>query len=482
MQTPRPAMLHAQASSMRAAGSTLDAHICLQTPPDPRQDGGRRDDRRGTSPGSPPDLDELWRDFNRKLNDLFRRRGGGLGGPRGPRRSGFKPSGPLAGMAASVVAVLFVLTWLGSGFFVVQDGEQGVVTQLGRIVGLEDPGLHWHLPGPFGGVQIVDVGQSRVVDLGIGASDGDGGMGPGELVTADGDIVDVRYSVRYRIIDARAYVLAGNDPDALVRNAGRVAVREIVGARTVGALLGTGHATLADQTQQRIQALLDPVKAGIDVTGVTVKQVQPPAATRSAFAALSAARQVSDQWIADARGHAGEVVTSARGTASAMLLKAEAYRTRVVAEATGDADRFNKVLTQYRKAPEVTRESMYLQAMQDMLSKVTKVVVDTHGSGTVINLPLDKLLAADGASQASSSLQEGVPASLRPPVSAPLSLTAPQASTSGSMPAASSAGGAGTALARPSAAASLSTSAPLPPTNPASAGDPRVLSRNRDAR
>ncbi len=372
-------------------------------------DGDRRNPRPGNS-GGPPDLDDLWRDFNRKLNSLFGRRGGG--GFRAPRRPGaFQPTPRMAGRALLVLALALVLGWLGSGFFVVQQGQVAVVTRLGAVDSVVQPGLNWHYPAPFGRAVIVDVDALRTQPVGDSSVGTLSGAPMSSMLTSDGDIVDVRLSVQWRVGKPLDFVFGDRDPEAAVAQAARQAVRAVVAGSTLQQVLHGERGSLARQTRERVQALLDDWHAGVRVTDLDIEHVRVPQPVRAAYDAAVKAHQDAQRLRASAQAYAQDVLPRARGTAAALVQQAEGYKASVVAQATGDAARFDLIYQQYRKAPQVTRESMYLQTMQHILSRVTKIVVDSHASSNLLYLPLDKLLQA-GATAPSAARPPAGSASL----------------------------------------------------------------------
>ncbi|MDE2120061.1 MAG: FtsH protease activity modulator HflK [Betaproteobacteria bacterium] len=436
-------------------------------------DGDRRNQRPGGS-GGPPDLDELWRDFNRKLNGLFGRRGGGGGGGGGfrpPRRPGsFQPSPRMLSRALLVAVLLLVLGWLGSGFFVVQQGQVAVVTRLGAVTAVEQPGLNWHYPSPFGRAVIVGVDALRTQPVGDSTVGALSGAPMSSMLTADGNIVDIRLSVQWRVGQALDYVFGDRDPEAAVSQAAKEAIRSVVAGLTLEQVLHGDRSTLARSTQQRVQTLLDRWKSGVRVTDLSVQRVEVPEPVRPAYAAADKAREQARQLRAQAQAYAQDVLPRAKGTADTLEQQAEGYKASVVAQAQGDAARFDLIYQQYRKAPQVTRESMYLQTMQQILSSVTKVMVTSHGSDNLLYLPLDKLLQAGSSPAAAGAGARGGAALPLPGGLA--GLTGPsQGPAPGSSPAPAPANAAaGTAQAAASQAAA-NASNPSPAASAAAASD-----------
>ncbi len=352
----------------------------------------------------PPDLDELWRDFNKKLSGLF----GGKGGPGGPQRpsnerppggggGGFQPDMKSAGIGAGLIAVVALLVWLGSGFFIVQEGQQAVVTTFGRFSNTVDAGFQWRMPYPVQGHEVVSVTQLQSVEVGRTAVVQATGLRESSMLTQDENIVDIRFTVQYRRADARAYLFENRNADEAVVMAAESAVREIVGSSKIDSVLYERRDAIAADLVKSIQAQLDRLKAGIVVANVNLQSVQVPEAVQAAFNDAVKAGADRDRLVNEGRAYASDVIPKARGTASRLLEEAEGYRARVEAQAEGDAQRFRSVLTEYQKAPQVTRDRLYLETMQQVYSNVSKVLVDSRSGSNLLYLPLDRLLQQAGA-------------------------------------------------------------------------------------
>ncbi len=366
----------------------------------PPPDADRRNPRPG---GGPPDLDDLWRDFNRKLNGLFGRRGGGRGGGgfRPPRRPGrFRPTPQVLSRGLVALIVLLALGWLGSGFFVVRQGQVAVVSSLGASVSVAQPGLNWHDPAPFGSAVLVDIGTLRTQPVGDSSVGTLSGAPRSSMLTADGDIVDLRLNVQWRVGKPLDYVYGDRDPDAAVAQASEQAIRGVVASLSLDQVLHGDRALLARQAQQRVQQLLDRWHSGVHVSDLTIQRLQVPQAVRAADDQARKAALDSERLLAQARAYAQDVLPRAQASADALLQQARGYKASVVARAQGDAARFNLIYDEYRKAPQVTREGLYLQTMRHILGRVTKVVVSSKGSNNLIYLPLDRLQQAPGPAAA----------------------------------------------------------------------------------
>ena len=343
----------------------------------------------------PPDLDELWRDFNRKLSGLFGGKGGGPapGGERPPGGgSPFQPDMKSAGIGAGLIAGVVALVWLGSGFFIVQEGQQAVITSFGKYSHTVDAGFQWRFPYPFQAHETVSVTQLRSVEVGRNTVVQATGLRDSSMLTQDENIIDIRFTVQYRLKDARAYLFENRNPDEAVVQAAESAVREIVGRSKVDSVLYEQRDALATDLVKSVQTQLDRLKAGIVVVNINVQNVQVPDSVQAAFNDAVKASADRDRFKNEGQAYASDVIPKARGTASRLAEEAEGYRSRVIAQAEGDAQRFRSVLAEYQKAPVVTRDRLYLETMQQVLSNVTKVMIDTHGGGNLLNLPLDKIM------------------------------------------------------------------------------------------
>ena len=352
----------------------------------------------------PPDLDELWRDFNRKLSGLFGGRGGGGGMPpgRGDGPGNFQPDMRSAGIGMGLIGAVVVLGWLGSGFFIVQEGQQAVITSFGKYSNTVDAGFQWRLPYPFQAHETVPVTQLRSVDVGRNSVVQATGLRDSSMLTQDENIVDIRFTVQYRLKDARAYLFENRSPDEAVVLASESAVREIVGRSKVDSVLYEQRDALAADLVKSVQAQLDRLKAGIVIVTVNVQNVLVPDSVLAAFNDAVKAGADRDRFKNEGQAYASDVVPKARGAASRLLEEAEGYRARVIAQAEGDAQRFRSVLAEYQKAPTVTRDRLYIETMQQIYSNVTKLMVDSRPGSNLTVLPLDKLLGSAASGGASA--------------------------------------------------------------------------------
>ncbi|MCY4754710.1 FtsH protease activity modulator HflK [Pelomonas aquatica] len=356
----------------------------------------------------PPDLDELWRDFNRKLSGLF---GGRSGGPSGGNGSGGSPDMKGAGIGIGLIAGVVALGWLASGFFIVQEGQQGVITSFGKYSKTVEAGFQWRLPFPFQQHEIVSVTQLQQVDVGRNSVVPATGLRDSSMLTQDENIVDIRFTVQYTIKDARDFLYENVLPKDAVTLAAESAVREIVGKSTMDSVLYEQRDAIAAELVKSIQTQLDRLKAGIQIKNVNVQSVQPPEQVQAAFEDAFKAGQNKEQTKNEAQAYANEVIPRAQGESAKLREQAEGYKARVVATAEGDAQRFKSVLAEYQKAPQVTRDRIYIDTMQQIYSSVSKVMVDSRTGSNMLYLPLDKLLQQGGSTVTVSPPQ---PASVVP--------------------------------------------------------------------
>ena len=366
-------------------------------PPNPLT-SGERDNKRSPTQG-PPDLDELWRDFNRKLGGLFGGSGRGGSGGKGSG-GGFQPDMKNAGVGAGLIAGVVVLIWLGTGFFIVQEGQQAVITQFGKYHSSVGAGFNWRLPYPIQRHELIFVTQIRSVDVGRDTVIKATGLRESAMLTADENIVEIKFAVQYRLNDARAFLFESKDPTLAVVQAAETAVREVVGKMRMDSALSEERDQIAPRVRDLMQTILDRYKVGIEVVGINLQQggVRPPEQVQAAFDDVLKAGQERERAKNEAQAYANDVVPRAIGSASRLKEESDAYKERVVAQAKGDAQRFSSVLTEYQKAPQVTRDRLYVDAMQQVYSNVTKVMVDSKSGSNLLYLPLDKIMQMNGPS------------------------------------------------------------------------------------
>ncbi len=328
---------------------------------------------RNSRQDGPPDLDKLVRDLQKKFSGLF---GSGGSGGSGSRSDG---GAPLIG-----VLVLVLIGWAATGFYRVDEAERGVVQRFGAYVETTQPGLRWHLPWPF---EVVDrVNTLQISDFPQTTS----------MLTSDENIVIVDMVVQYRNADPMKFLFDVEDPLGTLADASESAIREVVGKNNMDFILGGGREEIAEQTQQTIQHAMDEYSTGIVITKVNLKDVNFPAQVEAAVQDAIKAREDKQRFALEAETYANDILPKARGAAVREIQDAEAYRERVIADAQGEAARFEALLTEYLKAPEVTRERLYIEAMEAVYSNSNKVLLDAEGSGNLLYLPVDQLINKAG--------------------------------------------------------------------------------------
>ncbi len=336
----------------------------------------------------PPDLDELWRDFNRKLSGMFGGRNGGSSGGGAGGAPDMKGAGIGIGLIAGVVA----LGWLASGFFIVQEGQQGVITSFGKYDKTVEAGFQWRLPYPFQAHEVQPVSQLRQVEVGRNSVVAATGLRESSMLTQDENIVDIRFKVQFTIRDLKDFLFENRDPEQAVLLAAESAVREIVGKSAMDSVLYEQRDAIAADLVKSIQAQMDRLKAGVQIKNVNLESVQAPDQVQAAFDDVQKANADRERAKNDAQAYANDKIPSAQGDAAKLREQAEGYKASVIARAEGDAERFKSVLAEYQKAPQVTRDRIYIDTMQQIYANVSKVMVDSRNGSNMLYLPLDKLL------------------------------------------------------------------------------------------
>ena len=358
----------------------------------------------------PPDLDELWRNFNRRLSELFGRRRRGGDEPPTP------PSSWQIGGGAGVLIALIVLVWLASGFYIVVEGQRGIVLTFGRFSQETSPGLRWRMPWPIQSQEIVNLAQVRTLEVGYRNNVRTKVLRESLMLTDDENIVDLQFAVQYLVKDARDYVFNVRRPDESAMQIAETAVREVIGKSTMDAILYETQVDVANRARDLMQSIHDRYGTGIQVSTVTIQNAQPPEQVQAAFDDAVKAGQDRERQKNEGQAYANDVIPRARGTASRLQQEAEGYRQRVMASAEGDASRFRAVLTEYAKAPVVTRERIYIETMQQVLQSTSKIMMDYRGAGNLLYLPLDRLMQSAGAQAEGAAPPRPAPA--EPPAEA----------------------------------------------------------------
>ncbi len=364
-----------------------------------RNDGGRNDDDTSRRPQNdgPPDLDEVWKDFNNRLGSLFGGKRGG-GGPRSPRSNGggSVPSLPSGSpKLLGVLALIAILIWGLSGFMIVQEGQVAVVTRFGKYTKTMPPGLQWRIPYPIEDHQMVNIAQLRTFEVGYRGTARNKVLPESLMLTTDENIVDVQYVVQYRLNPDGApdYLFRTSMPDESVRQAAETAMREIVGRKTMDFVLYEGRTEVATEVHNLAQSILDRYQTGIQISTVAIQNVQPPEQVQAAFDDAVKAGQDRERQINEGNAYANQVLPQAEGQVARMLQDAEGYRAKVVGDAEGDTARFTSIEAEFAKAPDITRQRMYLATMEEILESSAKVMLDADSSTNMLYLPLDKILS-----------------------------------------------------------------------------------------
>jgi membrane protease subunit HflK len=362
--------------------------------------GGNRDPWGGNGRDKgPPDLDEVIRKISDKLGGLFGGKSGG-GSGRGPGRSSS------AGIWV-IIGIIFAL-WLASGFYIVDEGKRAVVLRFGRYVDTTQPGPHLRLPFPFESHEIVDVEQRRAEEIGYrsGAAQTAIRSLPKEalMLTQDENIVDVRLNVQYQIQDPRNYLFNVVDPQETLRQVMESAAREAIGKSTMDFVLTEGRSDIVADIKSLSQEILDRYGTGLSITNVNLQDAQPPDEVQAAFADAIKAREDEQRFKNEAEAYRNEVIPRARGQAARRLEESSAYKDQIVAKAEGEASRFEQLLGEYQKAPEVTRQRLYLETMESVLGRTNKVILTGEGgNNSLFYLPLDKLINQRSGSETLSN-------------------------------------------------------------------------------
>ncbi|MDD4930399.1 MAG: FtsH protease activity modulator HflK [Gallionella sp.] len=348
---------------------------------------GLNDPQWGNKNGGPPDLEALLRRLNGKLAALM----GKTAGSNGSNNGG--PSVPkFSGGALALLGVIAALIWLGSGFYIVDASQRGVVLRFGKQVDVTLPGPRWHMPYPIETVELVNLSQVRTVEIGYRDNVKNKMAKESLMLTDDENIVDIQFAVQYFLRDPGEYLFNNRNPDENVRQAAETAIREVVGKSKMDFVLYEGREQVAANATKLIQDILDRYKSGIVISKLTMQNAQPPEQVQAAFDDAVKAGQDRERQKNEGQAYANDVVPRARGTASRLIQESEGYKQSVIANAEGDASRFKQILVEYEKAPAVTRDRMYLDMMSQVMGNISKVMVDQKNGNSLLYLPLDKLI------------------------------------------------------------------------------------------
>ncbi len=360
----------------------------------------------------PPDLEEIWRDVNRRLQGLFGKstKTGGSGNGNPPSSNTPRLSPRQFGGGIGLIAALVLVIWIASGFYIVDASQRGIVLQFGKFKETTDPGLRWRMPWPIQSNEVVNLSGVRTIEIGYRGSEKNKVPKEALMLTDDENIVSVEFAVQYLLKDPMNYVFKNRNPDDTVMQAAETAIREVVGKSKMDFVLYEGRDVIAANTQKLIQEILDHYETGIQVRSVTMQSTQPPEQVQAAFDDATKAGQDKERQKNEGQAYANDVIPRARGAASRLEQEAVGYKARMIATAEGDASRFSQILTEYSKAPEVTRQRLYLETMQQVYANTSKIMVDAKGGGNLLYLPLDKLMQAAALAPATAAQDTVAPA------------------------------------------------------------------------
>jgi membrane protease subunit HflK len=342
----------------------------------------------GRNNDGPPDLDEVLRQLSRKLNAMF----GGNKANKPSSGASAEPNIPLVPILS-----LVILVWFATGFYIVDQGSRGVVLRFGQHVETTMPGPRWHMPFPIESATVMNMEQVRTVEVGYRSAEGGTGrskeLRESLMLTDDENIIDLQFAVQYNLKSVEDALFNNRSAEQSVRGIAETAIREVVGKSKLDFALYEGRDEVATRTKALMQEVMDRYKTGIHIVSVTMQNAQPPEQVQVAFEDAVRAKQDLERQINEGQAYANDVIPKARGTASRLLQEAAGYKLRVENEAQGNASRFNQIYTQYLRAPEVTRQRLYLDAQEQIMTSVSKVIIDQKAGNSLLYLPLDKLLA-----------------------------------------------------------------------------------------
>jgi len=343
----------------------------------------------------PPDLDELLNDLGKKIGRLFGRKESTQKNSR-PNNESSQSKTPQDQLPVTTIVLIIALIWAATGFYIVDQGSRGVVLRFGKNTEVTMPGPRWHIPFPVESVEVVNLEQVRTLEVGYRSS-GNSVARSKELreslmLTDDENIIDLQFAVQYNLKSAENFLFNNRSADASVRGAAESAIREIVGKSKMDFALYEGREEIAVKAKKLMQEILDRYDTGINVTSVTMQNAQPPEQVQASFDDAVKAKQDLERQKNEGQAYANDIIPKAKGAASRLTSEAQGYRVKVESEAKGNASRFEQILTQYNRAPEVMRDRIYIEAQEQILSNISKVIVDQKNSNSLLYLPLDKLI------------------------------------------------------------------------------------------
>ena len=343
----------------------------------------------------PPDLDELLNDLGKKIGRLFGRKESAQKNPKS-NNGGSQSEVPQDQLPVTTIVLIIALIWAATGFYIVDQGSRGVVLRFGKNTEVTMPGPRWHIPFPVESVEVVNLEQVRTLEVGYRSS-GNSVARSKELreslmLTDDENIIDLQFAVQYNLKSAENFLFNNRSADASVRGAAESAIREIVGKSKMDFALYEGREEIAVKAKKLMQEILDRYDTGINVASVTMQNAQPPEQVQASFDDAVKAKQDLERQKNEGQAYANDIIPKAKGAASRLTSEAQGYRVKVESEAKGNASRFEQILTQYNRAPEVMRDRIYIEAQEQILSNISKVIVDQKNSNSLLYLPLDKLI------------------------------------------------------------------------------------------
>ena len=375
---------------------------------------------RNANNDGPPDLDELVKDLKSKVNNVFK-----LKPKNTSNGNGSQPPSNNSGDSGIIkplpIIIVIFLVWLATGFYIVDQGSRGIVLTFGKNTGITQPGPRWHIPYPIETVEIVNQEQVRTIEVGY-RSLGEGAtqqLKESLMLTGDENIIDLQFAVQYNLKSVEDFLFNNRSVESSVRGAAETAIREVVGKSDMDFVLYEGREEIAIKTKSLMQSILDLYQTGINITSVTMQNAQPPQQVQAAFDDAVKAKQDLERQKNEGQAYANDIVPKARGTASRLTAEANGYKISIENEALGNASRFDQILAEYIRAPEVTKKRLFLETQEQIMSTVSKIVIDQKGSNSLLYLPLDKIIQnssknnneAVDPSQASSQTNPDVSAS-----------------------------------------------------------------------
>jgi len=361
----------------------------------------------GANNDGPPDLDEMFKDLKNKVDNLFTTNPKNINGSGGNQKPTNINDGP-GNIKILPIFIVVILIWMATGFYIVDQGSRGVVLRFGENTEVTQPGPRWHIPYPIETAEVVNQEQVRTIEVGYRSGGGGTSQELREslMLTGDENIIDLQFAVQYNLKSVQDFIFNNRAADSSVRGASETAIREIVGKSKMDFVLYEGREEIAVKTKELMQDILDLYKTGINITSVTMQNAQPPEQVQASFDDAVKAKQDLERQKNEGQAYANDIVPKATGTASRLIAEADGYKVSVENESLGNASRFSQILAEYLRAPEVTKNRLFLEAQEQIMSSVSKVIVDQKGSNSLIYLPLDKLINKSSSSLNNNQLDK----------------------------------------------------------------------------